>query len=162
MTGGLDTDLCAKFQTAATFFREVNLVVVHIKGTDVASHERRALEKRDFISAVDAALGQCLLGQGGLPRNLRIVVSASHGTSSISGLHLGCPVPLLVSTWRPDSEDQEAFDEESCGQGALGVFESGDLGAMLGLAPEAAVEPQLASVAVAASTRTGESSEPPA
>jgi 2,3-bisphosphoglycerate-independent phosphoglycerate mutase len=160
MTGGLDTDLCAKFEAAVALFQEVNLVVVHIKGADVAAHQHRPLEKREFISAVDAALGQCLLGRRELPRKLRVVVSANHGTSSISGIHLGSPVPLLVSTWDADSDDQEAFDEDSCRQGALGVFESGDLSAMLGLAPGAAAEPR-ASVPVAACREAPESSEPP-
>lgn len=147
MTGGLDTDLDAKFETAAALFQEVNFVVVHIKGTDVAAHERRALEKRDFISAIDAALGRFLLGCPEMANKLRVVVSSNHGTSSISSIHLGAPVPLLLSTWRPDVDDQDAFDEESCKHGALGVLESDDLTAMLGLAPARAAEASVTSMA---------------
>jgi 2,3-bisphosphoglycerate-independent phosphoglycerate mutase len=65
-----------------------------------------------------------------LVEDLRIIVSADHGTSSISGLHIPDPVPLLVARWSPDGE-VSSFDEESAGQGAIGLIHSGELSAML-------------------------------
>jgi len=133
MTGGLDTDLDAKFDTAANLLDELDFVVVHIKGTDAAAHDRRPLEKRDFISAVDAALGRFLVSRPDLSEHLRIVVSADHATSSISGLHLADPVPLLLATWVADTDDEEDFDEDSARRGALGLLRSGELAELLGL-----------------------------
>ncbi|HHH31609.1 MAG TPA: hypothetical protein ENK57_25125, partial [Polyangiaceae bacterium] len=62
MTGNLDTDLAAKFATAGKLLAEVDFVTLHIKGTDIAAHDRRPLEKRDFITAIDKALGEFLEG----------------------------------------------------------------------------------------------------
>ncbi len=133
MTGNLDTDLDAKFEAAGELLDETDFVVVHIKGTDVAGHDRRPLEKRDFISAVDVALGKFLAERPELSGNLRVVVSADHATSSISGTHLPDPVPLLLATYKADNEDEADFDEESSGRGALGVMTSRELAELLGL-----------------------------
>lgn len=142
MTGNLDTDLSAKFKAAGELLDEHDLVVVHIKGTDVAAHDRRPLEKRDFIERVDTALGEFLASRKDMSGQLRIVVSADHGTSSLTGNHLSDPVPLLLATWQADVEDEEDFDEASTADGALGVLESGDLVELLGLVPTLSVEPQ--------------------
>ncbi|HEY6722782.1 MAG TPA: alkaline phosphatase family protein [Polyangiaceae bacterium] len=136
MTGSLDTDLAAKFRSAGELLEDNDFVVVHIKGTDVAAHDRRPLEKRDFIERIDRALGEFLQSHPALSGKLRVVVSADHGTSSITGDHLPDPVPLLLATWQADVEDEEDFDENSTSDGALGLLESGDLAELLGLVPK--------------------------
>ncbi|MEZ4443537.1 MAG: alkaline phosphatase family protein [Polyangiaceae bacterium] len=132
MTGNLDTDLDAKFRTAAELLHEVDFVTVHIKGTDIAGHDRRPLEKRDFISSIDAALGRFLESEGERQR-LRIVVTADHGTSCLTGNHMVQPVPLLLAQWDPEAEDVHEFDEESAAHGALGVLAKGELADLLGI-----------------------------
>src|SRR5690606_12476934 len=52
MTGSLDTDMDAKFEAASRLIDEVDCVVVHFKGADIAAHDKRPMEKRDFISAI--------------------------------------------------------------------------------------------------------------
>jgi 2,3-bisphosphoglycerate-independent phosphoglycerate mutase len=126
MTGNLDTQLDEKFKAAAMLLRERKFVVVHVKGTDIAAHDRRPLEKRDFIEAVDAALGRFLSENNELADGLRVAVSADHGTSSLSGNHLPGPVPLLVAHWNPDAEPAD-FDERSAQHGVLGLVRAGDL-----------------------------------
>lgn len=130
MTGSLDTDIDAKFEAAAGMLESRNLVVIHLKGTDIAAHDRRPLAKRDFISRADAALGRFLLAYGQVTTKLRVVVSADHGTSSHTGDHIADPVPVLVATWDGPGEEAD-FDEESAGRGALGVLNPGDLARML-------------------------------
>jgi 2,3-bisphosphoglycerate-independent phosphoglycerate mutase len=133
MTGSLDTDLNAKFETAAALLPEVDCVVVHVKGADIAAHDRRPLEKRAFIGAIDAALGRCLSAHPELSGRLRVVVSADHGTSSLTGDHLPNPVPLLLATWDAGATDEADFSEESASSGALGVLSPGELVEILGL-----------------------------
>ena len=133
MTGNLDTDLDAKFDVAAKLFEEQDFVAVHIKGTDIAAHDRRPLEKRDFIQAIDAALGRFLRNNPDLTDDLRVVVSADHGTSSISGNHLADPVPLLLGSWQHSGDEEQDFDEESASHGALGLLRPGQLSQLLGL-----------------------------
>ena len=130
MTGGLETDLDAKFSVAAELLEKRSIVVVHFKATDIAAHERRPLAKRDFISRIDAALGRFLELNPDVAAGLRVVVSADHGTSSVTGIHTNVPVPLLVATWQGPSE-QADFDEYSAEHGALGVLMPGDLAHML-------------------------------
>jgi 2,3-bisphosphoglycerate-independent phosphoglycerate mutase len=130
MTGNLDSDIDAKFNTAAKLLEERPYVVIHIKGADIAAHDRRPIEKRNFISLIDRALGAFLEGYPEITDGLRIVVSADHGTSSISGNHLADPVPLLLSTWHGDGEAAE-FSEESAMQGAMGLLQAGELSEVL-------------------------------
>jgi len=126
MTGNLDTNLDEKFETAATLLAQRHFVTIHFKGTDIAAHDRRPIEKRNFISQIDAALGRFLDGHPDIATGLRVVVSADHGTSSITGNHLADPVPLLLSTWDQDAEPAE-FSEESATLGAIGVLRPGEL-----------------------------------
>lgn len=132
MTGNLDTDLDLKLQTANKLLSKHGLVVIHFKGTDIAAHDRLPLQKRDFISAIDAALGTFLEGWADSDPPLRVVVSADHGTSSITGNHLSEPVPLLVGSWEP-SEERARFDEQAANSGALGLVGPGELAEMLSL-----------------------------
>ncbi len=130
MTGTLDTDLDAKFDATARLLRDRMVVVVHIKGTDVAAHDRRPIAKREFITRFDAALGRFLELYRDVTHGLRVVVSSDHGTSSRTGHHVAIPVPLLVGTWHGPT-DRSAFDEQSAAGGALGVLAPGELSRML-------------------------------
>ena len=133
LTGNLETDLDAKLGIAGQLLDEVDFVTVHIKGTDIAAHDRRPLEKRDFIGSIDAALGRFLHANPSFSNSLRVVVSADHGTSSLSGNHIAAPVPLLLAQWDAESDDEQDFDEESAAHGALGMLGPGELAELLGL-----------------------------
>jgi len=130
MTGNLDSDIDSKFSTAARLLQERPYVVIHIKGTDIAAHDRRPIEKRNFISRIDKALGAFLRNYPEISEGLRIVVSADHGTSSITGNHLADPVPLLLATWHGETEAGE-FNEDSATQGAMGLLRAGELSEVL-------------------------------
>lgn len=129
MTGNVDTDFDAKFSQALRLLERYEFVTVHLKGTDVAGHDRRPLEKRDFISAADAALGR-MLEDPALNGPLRVVVTADHGTSSLTGKHTQGPVPLLISSWDSHAE-QADFDELSAAQGELGLVETDEFARLL-------------------------------
>ena len=130
MTGNLDTDLDLKFATARGLLREHAFVTVHFKGTDIAAHDRKPLAKRDFLSAIDEALGRFIDASGELADTLRIVVAGDHGTSSTTGRHLADPVPLLIATWDGDAEPAP-FDEVSAARGELGTVLSEAFEALL-------------------------------
>ena len=130
MTGNLDTNLDSKFGAAAELLKDRHFVAIHIKGTDIAAHDRRPLEKRDFITSIDAALGRFLWRHPLVTDGLRVVVSADHGTSCLTGNHTSDPVPLLVANWSEDGEP-ERFDEESAVNGAIGLVHPGELSALL-------------------------------
>ncbi len=130
MTANLDTDIDAKLRAAASLLADRGLVVIHLKGTDIAAHDRRPLEKKAYIERVDAALGRMLRGRPDVSEGLRIVVSSDHGTDSNTGDHLPEPVPLLISRWTAELQqnpESSPFDEESAGSGALGLLQPGEL-----------------------------------
>ena len=126
MTGSLDTDLEAKFEAAESLLSAWDVVVVHIKGTDVAAHDKLPEAKRHFIEQVDAALGRFLARRPPGP-GLQVLVTADHGTSSISGVHMRDPSPVLLGTWHGASTEQAEFDEFSAPRGALGTLHGGEL-----------------------------------
>ncbi len=135
MTGSLDTDLDAKFAAAASLLQAWPTVIVHIKGTDVAAHDKKFEAKQDFIAQVDAALGRFLDAQ---PEGLRILLSADHGTSSISGVHMHDPPPVLLATWRHGLTETATFSEASARHGALGMLDQRELFDLLEDVPAAA------------------------
>ncbi len=134
MTANLDTNIDAKLDAAASLLEHRGLVAVHLKGTDIAAHDRRPLEKRDFIERVDAALGRMLRDHKETAEGLRIVLSSDHGTDSNTGDHMTDPVPLLISRWSSDldhAEDRAPFDEQTAESGALGLLKPGELHELL-------------------------------
>ncbi len=119
MTANLDTDLDAKFGAAAKALVRDDLVVVHVKGADIAAHDRRPELKAEFLEKVDAALGRLIEQHAG---DLRIAVGSDHATFSENGQHGADPLPVLI--WGPgiERDSVEQFDEQSAAAGALGRF----------------------------------------
>jgi 2,3-bisphosphoglycerate-independent phosphoglycerate mutase len=95
MTANLDTDLDAKFAAAAEALERSDLVVLHVKGADIAAHDRRPDDKLRFIEKLDRALGRFLEGRS----DLRLAIASDHATHSDSGGHGPEPVPVLL--WGP-------------------------------------------------------------
>jgi 2,3-bisphosphoglycerate-independent phosphoglycerate mutase len=119
MTANLDTDLAAKFAAAREALGRHDLVVLHVKGADIAAHDRRPDLKLDFLERVDRLLGELVESYDG---PLRIAVAADHATVSEVGQHAADPVPVLM--WGPGvaPDDVDAFDEQSAAAGGLQRF----------------------------------------
>lgn len=119
MTANLDTDLGVKFTAVRRALRHHDLVILHLKGADIAAHDRRPDRKAEFIEKIDRHLGK-LLGGDVVP--LRIAVASDHATLSESGQHAADPLPVLI--WgegiRPDAV--ELYDEQSVAGGGLQRF----------------------------------------
>jgi 2,3-bisphosphoglycerate-independent phosphoglycerate mutase len=109
-----DTDLVAKIAAVQNALKDHDLVILHIKGTDICSHDRKPREKRDFIESIDAAFAP-LLGE-----NIVIGISADHSTSSTLGEHSGDPVPTLLYTPGGRRDSCGIFGEYTCACGGLG------------------------------------------
>ena len=119
MTANLDTDLAAKFDAATEALRRNDLVIVHVKGADIAAHDRRPELKVEFLEKVDAALGHLIEGNHG---DLRIAVASDHATLSESGQHAADPLPVLIWGKGVPTDDVERFDEQSAAGGTLERF----------------------------------------
>jgi 2,3-bisphosphoglycerate-independent phosphoglycerate mutase len=119
MTANLDTDLGAKFEAAAKALERSDLVILHVKGADIAAHDQRPDLKAAFLEQVDSALARFLEQRSG---DLRVAVAADHATLSESGQHGADPLPVLI--WGPGirPDKVKTFDEPSAAAGALRQF----------------------------------------
>lgn len=123
-TGGLDTDMGAKMAAAVKALEGHGVVVVSIKATDVAGHDRNPELKRQLIERVDESLRpirECF------QEDWIIAVTADHTTSSETGDHSGDPVPLLVFGEGVRIDDVTTYDEVAAARGGLGRLRGRDL-----------------------------------
>ena len=119
MTANLDTDLGAKFDAVTESLERSDLVILHIKGADIAAHDQRPDLKVSFLEKIDRALGEFLEHH---TEELRVAVAADHATLSESGQHAADPLPVLI--WGPgiEADGVETYDETSASAGELQQF----------------------------------------
>ncbi len=119
MTANLDTDLKLKFKEAHDALLRSDLVLLQVKGADIAAHDRRPELKVEFLEKLDRMLGTFLDGFEG---SLRVAVGSDHATVSESGQHSADPLPVLIWGDGIESDEVVRFDEISVGVGALQRF----------------------------------------
>jgi len=120
MTANLDTDLRLKMRTAVKRLRDHDLVMLHVKGADIAAHDRRPELKAEFIERVDRELGRLLEEFREMP--LRIAIASDHATRSESGQHGADPLPVLLWGSGVEADEVESFSEQAVASGELHRF----------------------------------------
>ena len=123
-TGGLDTDMIAKAKGALDSLVEKDFVLLHVKATDVCSHDGNPMEKIKIIERADQMVGYI---RDHLTENLILSVTADHSTPCSVRNHSGDPVPLAIFSEGVRVDDVQAFDEVSCAKGGLGRLKGTDL-----------------------------------
>jgi 2,3-bisphosphoglycerate-independent phosphoglycerate mutase len=113
-TGSVDTNLEGKVQAALAELETQDFVLLNIKGADEAGHDGKAVEKRDFIERIDAAIRPFLI----LDRCL-LVVCADHSTPCCIRDHSADPVPLVIRGDGVRTDDISHYDEVSCAKGGM-------------------------------------------
>ncbi len=119
MTANLDTDLRQKFDIAREELERSDLVLLHVKGADIAAHDQRPDLKASFIEQIDKNLNRMLKRVTG---PVRIAVASDHATLSESGQHAADPLPVLIWGEGVEADEIETFDEQSAGGGKLERF----------------------------------------
>jgi len=120
-TGTPETNLAGKFKTALQLSSSYDFVFVHIKGTDVFSHDGDYQGKKRFIEKIDSAISE-LKNSGAL-----LVVTGDHSTSCELKEHTADPLPIMISGPGVRTDDVKTFSERSCASGALGHIRGLDL-----------------------------------
>lgn len=120
MTANLDTDLRAKMESARESLERNDLTIVHVKGADIAAHDRRPELKVEFLEKLDAEIARLLAERGDSP--LRIAVASDHATLSESGQHAADPLPVLIWGDGIEADSVSEFHEQSAGGGSLQRF----------------------------------------
>lgn len=109
-----DTDLGAKIDAVRAALTCHDLVVLHIKGTDICAHDRDPEGKGRFLEKIDGAIAPLIA------EDLVIAVTGDHCTDSNTGVHVTDPVPSLLFAGGGDVDDRERFCESECAHGGLG------------------------------------------
>ncbi len=123
-TGTINTNLDSKFSTMIEALCNYDFVLLHIKGTDSASHDKNPELKARFIEKIDSALGKYLEK---FLDDVIICITGDHTTCSTVGEHRGDPVPILIHGKGVRIDDVNKFDEISCSKGGLGRIRGLDL-----------------------------------
>ncbi len=118
-TGRVDTNTLAKGQAALDHLASNDLIFIHIKGTDNASHDGNYEQKVMMIEKIDAMV-QLLLDNLLLEETL-IVLTADHADPICVRDHTADPVPIvMVGENCVLSDDVDVFSERACAKGGLG------------------------------------------
>ena len=124
-TGTYDTDAVAKANAVVQAVQSYDLVFVHVKAPDVASHDGKVQQKIKMIEKIDEMMGHIL-------RNVNldetvVVVTADHTTSLSTREHEGDPVPVAIAGPGVRTDEVKEFGERACARGGLGRIRGVDL-----------------------------------
>ncbi|MBI5061042.1 MAG: 2,3-bisphosphoglycerate-independent phosphoglycerate mutase [Candidatus Aenigmarchaeota archaeon] len=110
----VESNLAAKTDIAVRSLERYDFVLIHINGADVFAHNKDLKGKVKFIERIDSEV----FSRISYMRNIKIVVTSDHETSSKTGEHVFGPVPFLFYNGE-DYNDIKNFDESSCGKGSI-------------------------------------------
>ena len=124
-TGTPQTDFMAKAKATVQALKTNDFVLLHVKATDVASHDGNIKQKIELIEKIDSMLGYVLnnidLG------STYLAVTADHTTSSLTRDHEGDPVPIAITGPYVRRDVVEEYDEKACAKGGLNRIRGVDL-----------------------------------
>ncbi|MBI4359142.1 MAG: 2,3-bisphosphoglycerate-independent phosphoglycerate mutase [Candidatus Nealsonbacteria bacterium] len=107
-----------KFRAARDALRHYNFIFCHIKGADLLAEDGKAQEKKEFIEAIDKQLP--------ILENLKdvlLVITADHATSSRQKSHAAFPIPILIYP-AGQTRPEQKFTEKDCRKGNLGEIQN--------------------------------------
>ncbi|MEM3765411.1 MAG: 2,3-bisphosphoglycerate-independent phosphoglycerate mutase [Candidatus Bathyarchaeia archaeon] len=124
-TGTPQTDYIAKAKAAVQALDNNDLVLLHVKAPDAASHDGNVRQKVEVIEKIDRMLSYILnkvdLGE------TYLALTADHTTSCVTRNHEGDPVPVAIMGPYVRSDNVEEFSERACAKGGLGRLRGKDL-----------------------------------
>ncbi len=124
-TGDYATNTVAKAKAAVENLPMYDFIIIHIKGTDNASHDGNVKKKIMMIEKVDK-LVKYLIKNTDHDEAL-IAITADHTTSTDLKKHTGDPVPLSVKGSMVRVDQAQRFSEIDCAQGGMGRIRGVDL-----------------------------------
>ncbi|MDA2930632.1 2,3-bisphosphoglycerate-independent phosphoglycerate mutase, partial [Acidobacteria bacterium AH-259-O06] len=119
MTGNLDTNLTEKAARTMEALGDHDLVYLHLKGCDVAGHDRQPELKRWFIEQTDMMIGE-IIKEAEKWKQLYFAFAGDHSTPCELGEHSGDPVPVFLAGGDVQVDDVKTYGECTCAQGGLG------------------------------------------
>ena len=117
-TGDLKTDLRAKLLAALELLSNKDMVILHILGCDVCSHDKNPRLGAVFMEKIDREVFGRIMEYVNFDRTL-VAVCSDHITSSKTGLHSPGNMPFLIYTKGIESNSIQALDEKNCQRGPV-------------------------------------------
>ena len=132
-TGYLDTNYEGKASAAIEALKTKDLVFVHIEAPDEAGHEGSVEKKLRAVEDFDKRIVSPILEYArASDEPFTILVLPDHPTPISLKTHSPDPIPFAIyRTDVVDSDEAEAFDEDSIKKGSLGLVKGSDLIGML-------------------------------
>jgi len=124
-TGGLDTNYDGKAYAALKALDNHDLVILHVKAPDVASHDGDFKKKASVIEKIDGAVGKIIPSLNA--DSTYVIVTADHSTPVSVRDHSGNPVPLLINGPGVPRSNASKFSENEASRGNLGRLHGLDL-----------------------------------
>jgi 2,3-bisphosphoglycerate-independent phosphoglycerate mutase len=124
-TGTVQTDYMAKAKAAVQSLKKHDFVLLHVKATDVASHDGNVKLKIEIIEKIDKMLGYILANVD--TDSTLISVTADHTTSMVTRNHEGDPVPIMIMGPGVRFDDVAEYGERTCAKGGLNRIRGLDL-----------------------------------
>lgn len=125
VTGEWDTDTISKSTVALKHLREYDLILIHIEGTDEASHDGDIEAKLTIIEKIDNMIGHILDAVN--PKEMRFALLSDHGSSSIKHTHMTEAVPITVCGKGVKPDGVVSYSERSARAGRLNTIIGKDL-----------------------------------
>jgi len=119
-TGEYDTDALAKGKTALENLDNYDVVLIHVEGTDEASHDGNVEGKLITIEKIDSMLGYLLERTNN--EQTRFALLTDHGTSCVTHDHMTTEVPIAICGPGVAADDVKRYDEKSAYKGRLNTL----------------------------------------
>lgn len=124
-TGTPQTNYMAKARASVQSLKKNDFVLLHVKATDVASHDGNVKLKVQIIEKIDKMMGYVLANTD--PESTFVAVTADHTTSTVTRNHEGDPVPVVIMGPGARCDDVAEFGERTCAKGGLNRIRGLDL-----------------------------------
>jgi 2,3-bisphosphoglycerate-independent phosphoglycerate mutase len=128
-TGTPETDYLAKAKAGVQALRSNDFVLVHVKATDVASHDGNVRLKIKVTEKIDEMLTY-IIDHADMTSTY-LAITADHTTSSLTRNHEGDPVPVAIMGHGVRSDGVKEFGERTCAMGGLNRIRGMDLMSIL-------------------------------
>ncbi len=115
-TADINTDIDAKVNAVKKELSKNDFIFLHIKGTDVLSHDGKFKEKTKFIEKIDKKIKPLLELAD---KDTIVVLTADHSTPVSLKAHSGDPVPIVIAGTGVRPDKVQRYDELSLAIGGL-------------------------------------------
>ena len=124
-TGGFETDYMGKAKMALDLLPSYDLVIVHVKGTDLCGHDNLPFKKAEIVEQVDGMFRFWLEQEGS--ENWYFAMTADHSTPCCRRDHSADPVPSFMTGPDVRKDDVMVYGERACAKGIIDQYTGAQL-----------------------------------